>query len=121
MDLFYRHKCQVDELEFALHVLTSVTSRPTAERAVIDAGRKTLSPDLHLPAVRSRTDVEVQWLSAEHGVLAVTSGPGPSIGERLELIPGYGDWTTVLHDYFFAFRGDSLEAIWPLEARGRLD
>jgi 3-hydroxy-D-aspartate aldolase len=45
---------------------------------------------------------------------------GLRIGERLELIPGYGDFTTVLHDRFHAFRGDRLEAIWPLTARGRL-
>ena len=121
MDLFYANKCQVQGLEFALHTLTTVISRPTNERAVIDAGRKTLSPDLHLPAVRGRTDVEVQWLSAEHGVLKVLSTPGPQVGERLELIPGYGDWTTMLHDRIYAFRGERLEAIWPLEARGRLD
>ena len=42
------------------------------------------------------------------------------IGDRIEVIPGYSDMTTVLHDRFFAFRGDRLEAIWRLDGRGRL-
>lgn len=121
MDLFYRNKCHIEGMEFALTVLATVISRPEATRAVIDAGRKTLSPDLHLPAVKDRTDLSVQWLSAEHGILSVEESPSPSIGEKLELIPGYGDWTTVLHDHYFVFRSNRLEAIWPLEARSRND
>ena len=42
------------------------------------------------------------------------------IGDRLEIIPGYSDMTTVLHDQFYGFRGEQLEVIWPLEGRGRL-
>ena len=121
MDLFYRNKCHIEGLEFALTVLTTVISRPDATRAVIDAGRKTLSPDLHLPTVKDRADLNVRWLSAEHGILSVQDSSGPAIGDKLELIPGYGDWTTVLHDHYFVFRGNRLEAIWPLEARSRND
>jgi D-serine deaminase-like pyridoxal phosphate-dependent protein len=121
MDLFYRNKCHIEGMDFALTVLTTVISRPEATRAVIDAGRKTLSPDLHLPAVKDRADLNVQWLSAEHGILGVQESASLSIGDKLELIPGYGDWTTVLHDHYFVFRGNRLEAIWPLEARSRND
>ncbi len=119
MDLFYRNKCHIEPLEFALTVMASVTSRPTPQRAVIDVGRKSLNPDLHLPAVKGREDLRFQWLSAEHGVLEVVAPPGPSIGDRLELIPGYGDWSTLLHDRYHVFRGDQLEDIWPLDARTR--
>ena len=42
------------------------------------------------------------------------------IGARVELIPGYVDFTTVLHDQFHVFRQERLIAIWPLQARGRL-
>ncbi len=121
MDLFYRHKCQVAAMEFALTILATVTSRPAANRAVIDAGRKTMNLELFLPEVRGRSDLHVTSLSAEHGVLEVKSGPGPAIGDRIELIPGYGDFTTVLHDRIFGFRADRLEVVWPLDTRGRLD
>ncbi|HND50974.1 MAG TPA: DSD1 family PLP-dependent enzyme [Pirellulaceae bacterium] len=121
MDLFYANKCHVTGLEFALTLLGSVISRPAVDRAVVDAGRKSFSPDLHLPAVAGRDDAKVKWLSAEHGVLDVVAAPGPRIGEKIEFVLGYGDWTTVLHDRYYVFRGDRLEAIWPLDARGRAD
>jgi D-serine deaminase-like pyridoxal phosphate-dependent protein len=119
MDLFYRNQCHVEEMEFSLSILASVISCPTPNRAVIDAGRKTMSPDLHLPQVKGRTDLQMKWLSAEHGILEVVATPGPVIGDRVELIPGYGDWTTILHDRYYVFRGERLEAIWELDARER--
>lgn len=118
MDLFYRNKCQVVGLEHALTVLATVISRPTPQRAVIDAGRKAMNPELFLPQVVGRDDLKVNWLSAEHGVLDVLHGPGPHIGDRIELIPGYGDWTTLLHDRYQICRGPRWEASWPLDARG---
>ena len=67
-----------------------------------------------------RPDIEIGPLSAEHGQLIISPDTQLTIGDRLELIPGYSDWTTVLHNHFYGFRGDRLEAIWPLEGRGRL-
>jgi D-serine deaminase-like pyridoxal phosphate-dependent protein len=121
MDLFYRNKCQVAGLEFALSILATITSRPTSDRAVIDAGRKTMNQELAVPEVIGRSDLRVRSLSAEHGVLDVTELPGPAIGDRISLLPGYGDFTTVLHDRIFAVRAGRVEAVWPLDARGRLD
>ena len=120
MDLFYRDECGISDLEIALKVHATVTSRPTKDRAIIDAGRKTLDHNIHMPEVASRDDVRFQSLSAEHGVLTVTHGAGPRIGERIEIILGYGDMTTMLHDHFCGVRNGKLEAIWPLDARGRL-
>ncbi len=121
MDLMYRNLCHVTGLEFALTVLATVTSRPAPGRAIIDAGRKTLNLELHMPEVRGRPGIRVRALSAEHGILELGPGEDLEIGERLELVPGYGDFTTVLHDRFFGVRAGRLEAVWPLEARGRLE
>ena len=121
MDLMYRNLCQVSDLEFALFILSTVTSRPTQDRAIIDAGRKTMNQELHIPEIRNHPEVTVESLSAEHGVLKLPSDSKLSIGERLEIILGYGDFTTVLHNFFFGIRGGRLESIWPLEGRGRLD
>jgi D-serine deaminase-like pyridoxal phosphate-dependent protein len=119
MDMFYRHKCHIEPLEFALTLMATVTSRPTATRAVLDMGRKSLNPELHLPAIKGRDDLRVQWLSAEHAVLEVLTPPGPAIGERVELIPGYGDWSTLLHDHYHVFAGDRFLETWPLDVRTR--
>ena len=121
MDAFYRHVCHVAEWDFALTVLTTIVSRPTPNRAVIDSGRKTIDTSLHVPLVYGRDDIEVTALSAEHGMLTLNpSAQHLKIGDRLEIIPGYSDMTCVLHDHFLGFRGDRLEVIWPLEGRGRL-
>lgn len=121
MDLFYRNRCQVPDLQYAVTVLTTVVSRPAADRAIIDSGRKTLNQELYMPAVAGHPDITVKGLSAEHG--ALTLGPGAAdlrIGQRLELIPGYVDFTTVLHDQFYGFRNGRLEVIWPIEGRGKI-
>jgi D-serine deaminase-like pyridoxal phosphate-dependent protein len=42
------------------------------------------------------------------------------IGDRLEFVPAYGDFTTVLHNQFYVFQNDRLVDVWPLAARGSL-
>ena len=121
MDAFYRHRCHILGFRYALSILTTVVSRPAADRAIIDAGRKTMNLELHLPLVRDRDGIEVKSLSAEHGVLQLApAAQNLQIGERLELIPGYGDFTTVLHNHFYVLKAGRLVDIWPLTARGRL-
>lgn len=121
MDAFYRRRCQVDEFEYALRLLTTVVSRPTPDRAIIDAGRKSQFAELQPPIVCGREDIRVGRLSAEHGQLEL----GPTarelrIGDRLELIPGYGDFTCVLHNEFVIHRDRRVVDVWPLAARGML-
>ncbi len=121
MDPFYRNDCQVTDLEYALTVLATVVSRPTLERAVLDAGRKTMYPDLALPVVVGYPDAKVKRLSAEHCELDL--GPRSQdlkIGDKIELVVGYGDFTTVLHDEFHGFRDNRLEVVWPILGRGKL-
>lgn len=124
MDDFYRRNCQVTEMQPALTLVATIVSRPAADRAIMDAGRKSLNQELVEPRVISHPGVELTSLSAEHGSLRVQSPVGSEcdlrIGDRIELMPGYSDWTCVLHDHLFGFRDDRLEVVWPLEARGRL-
>lgn len=121
MDAFYRYGCHIADWKYALTVLATIVSRPAPDRAIIDAGRKTMDGWVHTPLVFGRDDITVDSLSAEHGALKLApSAQDLRIGDRLEIIPGYSDLTCVLHDSFLAFRGDTLEAIWPLEGRGKL-
>jgi len=121
MDIYYRTRCQVPDLQYALTVLTTIVSRPTPERAIIDSGRKTLSMELIMPVVAGRDDVTLKSLNAEHGILELApSAQNLKIGDRIELIPGYGDLTCLLHEDFYCFRDGKLAAIWPIAARGKL-
>ena len=77
------------------------------ERGVVDAGRKAINGDMQMPLVKTLPDSQVVKLSAEHGWLAL--GPQSydvKIGDKIELIVGYADLTTVLYDEFHVFRGD---------------
>ncbi len=43
-----------------------------------------------------------------------------SLGDKALLIPGHIDPTVNLHDWIVAVRGDRVEAVWPIEARGAI-
>lgn len=122
MDAFYRHKCKIEQFRYALFLIATVVSRPAPERAVIDAGRKSMNVEVAQPLVVGREDIRVERLSAEHGDLRLdASAQNLKIGDRLEFIPGYGDLTAVLHNVFYVLHDDRLIDIWPLTARGRVD
>jgi D-serine deaminase-like pyridoxal phosphate-dependent protein len=124
MDPFYGELCHLEELgfEYALTILTTVTSRPTPERVITDAGFKTLSAKEEWHAVvLGHDDFELVYLSAEHGVwLRKPNGPEVRIGEQLEIIPDYHDTTTFRHDAFVGLRDGVVETVIPLLARGKL-
>jgi D-serine deaminase-like pyridoxal phosphate-dependent protein len=115
MDCFYREACGVDWLEDALTLSTTVVSRPSPDRAIVDAGRKTHNIDFWRPRVSGRDDLRVESLSAEHGTLSVAARAAPlAIGDRLELVPGYADLTVFLHEELYGFRGDELVEVIPV-------
>ena len=121
MDAMYREKCHVgEELQFALTVLASVTGRH-AGHIVLDSGFKTLSAFHYPPRALGRDDLDFRYLSAEHGVFDIREGrDGPALGERIHLLPGYGDSTTVLHNAFLGIRGGRVECQWDILGRGAL-
>jgi len=107
------------QFEQSLYVLTTVMSTPAPDRAVVDAGLKASSVDSGLPQVAGWRGVEYVKASDEHGVLKLAPGvQGPRLGERLRLIPGHCDPTVNLYDWIVCVRGDRVEAVWPITARG---
>ena len=115
MDVFYRDECGVTGLGNALTLLTTVVARPTPERAIVDAGRKTLNVEIAMPRVIDRPGLEFERMSAEHGQLSVAADAAPlGIGDRLEVVPGYADLTVFLHERFYGFRDGRLTEILPI-------
>jgi D-serine deaminase-like pyridoxal phosphate-dependent protein len=105
--------------EQSLFVWTTVMSRPTDTRAVVDAGLKSSSVDSGMPQVWKRPGVEFVNASDEHGVLTIAPGAqAPALGEKLLLVPGHCDPTVNLHDWFVCVRRGTVEALWPVSARG---
>ena len=44
----------------------------------------------------------------------------PQLGEQVDLIVGYSDSTTVLHDHFIGLRDGVVEVVWEILGRGKL-
>jgi len=113
------------ERDCALTVLATVVSVPAADRAVLDAGSKTLSSDALRPTPgghgflmgrRSR----LARLSEEHGVIAVEPGERFRVGERVFVLPNHACVVSNLHDVVYGVRGGRIEAEWRVAARGKV-
>jgi D-serine deaminase-like pyridoxal phosphate-dependent protein len=106
--------------EHALFVRTTVMSRPSPTRVVVDAGLKASSVDSGMPVVWQQPELRYLKAADEHGTLCTGAGRSPALGEALMLVPGHCDPTVNLYDELVCFRGDAVEAVWPIAARGAL-
>jgi 3-hydroxy-D-aspartate aldolase len=106
------------DFEHSLFVLAGVISR-SETRAVADAGLKSLSGEKGPPLLQDLAGAAVIGLSDEHSVIAPAPGSAQlRLGERVRLIPGHCDPTVNLHDWILGIRGERVEEIWPVAARG---
>lgn len=109
----------------ALSVLATVVSRPTPDRAVLDAGSKALAADTcplpghgHLPAY---PEAVVTSLSEEHAVVDLSACPRrPEVGERVRVIPNHACVVTNLFDRVHLMDGERVEEVASVTSRGRL-
>ncbi len=106
------------EWENAFFILTQVMSHAKADKAIVDAGLKVQSVDSGLPVIFGRTDVEYAKCSDEHGVVSDPDGV-LKVGDKLRLVPGHCDPTANVHDWYVGVRGDKVETLWPVSARGK--
>ena len=106
--------------ENALFVLASVMSNPRPERAVLDAGLKALAMDSGPPLLKGVDGAAYTGASDEHGVLELKDAAVLSYGQRVLLIPGHCDPTVNLYDWYVGIRGNRVEKVWPVAARGAL-
>jgi FSR family fosmidomycin resistance protein-like MFS transporter len=119
-DMHYRDHYHTD-FPCALTLMATVTSRPTATRIVLDAGKKAMSGDAAMPLPIGLPGVRNLRLSAEHATIELEApSEQPRIGDRVEFIVGYSDTTVHLHEEIVGIRRGSVECIWPIAARGRL-
>jgi D-serine deaminase-like pyridoxal phosphate-dependent protein len=110
----------------ALTVLATVVSRPTANRAVLDAGSKTLSSDTlgmeGFGLIVEYPDAIIRSLSEEHGVVDLSNcRTTPEIGERVRIVPNHACVVTNLFDRVTLVFGDRALDTIPVDARGRVD
>lgn len=118
-----RGTCTYDDC--ALSVLATVVSRPTGQRALIDAGSKALTSDLlGLTAygiVRQLGEAKVFDVNEEHGYLDVSAVTDkPRVGDVLRVTPNHVCPVVNLFDKVVFTRGEDVLGAVKVDARGRV-
>lgn len=102
-------------------VLSTVVSRPLANRITCDAGHKAVSADAGVPTCQALGWPGLVGMkpSEEHLPMDVTAGTLPARGELLYLLPAHVCPTVNNFDRAVIIRGGKVESIEPVTARGR--
>ena len=109
--------------DVALTVTATVVSRPTRDRAILDAGSKSLTYDpgpddargLVLEAPRSK----LARVDEEHGYLELADGDDLELGQQVRVVPNHACVVPNLFDELVVTRGGEVVDRWPVDARGR--
>ena len=114
--------------EVALFARATVISRSADDRAVVDAGSKTLSadgpwePGRGLGYLASDPTTRVVSLWEEHGVLGLgENARSLRVGDRVSIVPNHVCSAVNLHDRLVGVHDDRIEVVWKIAARGRLE
>jgi D-serine deaminase-like pyridoxal phosphate-dependent protein len=106
----------------AMTVLATVVSRPTPDRVILDSGNKTLAADRINDGhgyIVEYPESHIYQLNEEHGIVDMSQCQDrPIIGERVHVIPVHTCVVSNLHNQIYGVRGDEVEVIWPVAARG---
>jgi D-serine deaminase-like pyridoxal phosphate-dependent protein len=107
----------------ALSVLATVVSVPTGDRAMIDAGSKSLTSDLvgleGYGEVRSLSGARIYNMSEEHGFLDISRlNDKPKVGDLVRITPNHVCPVTNLFDKVVFVRGSEVLGAVKVDARG---
>jgi len=109
--------------EFSLFLRTTVIGANHSDHVTINAGFKCLATDGPLPRVRGAPSQPkgYQFFGDEFGMIVRASVESHlSVGDHVDLVTPHCDPTVNLHDFYHVVDGDTLVAIWPIDARGVL-
>ena len=109
--------------DVAMTVRATVVSRPTATRAILDAGSKALSydpgPDAGHGLILEAPSSGIATLNEEHAYVEVAPGDSLELGQQVRVVPNHTCVVSNLFDEFLVERGGELVDRWRIDARGR--
>jgi D-serine deaminase-like pyridoxal phosphate-dependent protein len=108
------------DFRHSLSVLTTVVSKPSDEIAVVDGGYKAFSTDKPFaPEARDLPGLSFNWAGDEHGIIKMAGASLPvKVGDRIEFIVPHCDPSVNLYDRIYCLRGENVEDVWHIAARG---
>ena len=108
--------------ETSLFVQTTVISANRDGLATTDAGFKSFATDAGSPVIAAGAPAGGNYFffgDEQGGIIYPSAAHKLKPGDSVRCIVPHCDPTVNLYDRYHAMRGDVLEAIWPVEARGR--
>lgn len=108
-----------NDFKNALFVRATVVSQPKDDTVIVDAGLKAFSTDKPFPPQWAQgNDLPYAFAGDEHGRLTMSGAKRVHVGDRLEFIIPHCDPSVNLYDRIYAVRGEQVEAVWKVAARG---
>lgn len=109
----------------AYHVYTSVVSRGSSERGILDAGSKTLTADTGgrdgYGHIVEHPSVRIHKLAEEHGFIDLSKcNDKPVVGDIVKVIPNHVCVSVNMFDQLVAVRNGDIASVIPVAARGQL-
>jgi len=108
--------------ETSLFVQTTVISANRDGLATTDAGFKSFATDAGSPAIESGAPPGANYFffgDEQGGIIYASADVKLKPGHSLRCVVPHCDPTVNLYDRYHAMRGTTLEAVWPVDARGR--
>ena len=111
-----------DDFRPALHVLATVISKNHDDIATVDAGLKAFATDRDFgPEVSRPAGLTYAFRGDEHGALMLSdSGREVVLGDKIELLVPHCDPNVNLYDRMYCVRGDHVQQVWKIDARGHV-
>ncbi|MET3614088.1 D-serine deaminase-like pyridoxal phosphate-dependent protein [Rhizobium aquaticum] len=114
--------CSLDDC--AMHILATVVSRPTPDRAILDAGSKALTSDLlgfsDYGLIVGYPEAVITGISEEHATVDLSKivGVRPEIGEKIRIVPNHTCVVSNLFDIMTFHRNGVVTRVEDVAARG---
>jgi len=109
------------EFRQAQSILATVISRPTANEAVIDVGRKGVGAEFGPPRVKNLPGARVdKFGSEEHTTVTLPDGQTLPVGGRVEIIPSHGCTTSNLYREYIVHKNGVVTDVWPIDGSGKM-
>jgi D-serine deaminase-like pyridoxal phosphate-dependent protein len=112
----------------AASILATVVSTARSGQMIIDGGSKTFSsdrlvnsPEPSFGHVVEAPGARLHKMNEEHGFIDLTRAEREfSVGDRIHVIPNHICVAVNLHEQVYGIRGEMVEEIWKVDARGKL-
>ncbi len=112
----------------AATVLATVVSTARPGQAIVDGGSKTFSSDrlansaeVTFGRVVEAPGARFHKMNEEHGFLDITKAERAfGLGDRVRIIPNHVCTAVNLHERVYGVRGENVEEVWTVDARGKI-